>query len=127
VSTSHTIVALLLMAQASIVAGALEQDARLSRQPTISPPQCKAPRPYHNDYWHARSLAFAVVLKSTKRARAADELARKHHFAIHETIRASGSYGAILTVRWLEPTQVAALRCEDAVDYIEFVQPIESH
>jgi hypothetical protein len=127
VSTLQAIVAVLSLAQTSIVAGALEQDPRLARQPTLSPPECKAPRSYHLEYWHVRSLAFVVVLKSATvfPAGVARELARKHRFAIHGVIVPSGSNGALLTVRWLEPTQVAALRCEDAVDYIEFVQPVE--
>ena len=48
-------------------------------------------------------------------------LAVKHHFRIDGVPELGGSH-VVFSVRWLDPAQVAALRCELSIKFIEFNQ-----
>jgi hypothetical protein len=98
-----------------------QKDARLLQRPAVVAPACDF---YPKNYWgwNADVVGFSISLEEglEDSAREAGQLARKYGFA-YELRGSSGSH--YLAVAWLEPEQVAALRCEDSVRGIGFLLP----
>jgi hypothetical protein len=69
-------------------------------------------------------VAFGIILVNglADSAGEADRLARKHKFSIDHRYEVRGEYS--LGVAWLEPEQVAALRCERSVSGIDFISEV---
>ena len=108
------------MAVMSAALGA-EPDERLSRPPVVWATACDRPAVYHSENWNPRALAFLIMYDdSTADAQSLTErLARRLGFVVLD----SGPTG--FSARWLEPRQVAALRCISEVKLIEFVLPVQ--
>jgi hypothetical protein len=97
------------------------KDPRLLQRPVVTKPACDFyPRNYWG--WGPDVLGFAISLEEGLRDNSgeAERLARKHGFAYEFRGRKGRHY---LAVAWLEPEQVAALRCEDSVLGIGFLLP----
>jgi hypothetical protein len=104
------------------VPGQPMQHPGLAHRPEVAMPACSAPKPFHVEHWTAASNRFLVSLASTigrdDAGREASRLAELHNFEIDGSGNLSGGAYAF-SVRWLEPAQVAALRCESAVAEID--------
>jgi hypothetical protein len=101
----------------------LKQDPRLSQRPVVAAPACRAPKPYHAERWTVTSNRFFVSLVATLDREAADREARRladgHKFEFDGSPALQERGGYSFTVSWLEPAQVAALRCESTVVAID--------
>lgn len=119
----------LLICQASIALPATPKEhPGLSQRPVVTVPACSAPRPYHVDRWTPKSNRFYISLASKSRIEDADReagrLAKQHNFEIDGSgLRSGGGY--FFVVSWLEPAQVAALRCEDAIEEIDIGEEVQ--
>jgi hypothetical protein len=103
--------------------GTRDIDPRLAQRPTVAIPACNEPKPYHQN-WVPGAVGFHIELR-TARAEGeleAKRLALKHKFDI--TNRYASGNGYAIAVPWLDPEQVAALRCEQSVNSIEFILPL---
>lgn len=97
------------------------RDPRLLQEPAVVAPACDwFPKAYSG--WSPEVVGFIISLESGLKdgPREAEQLARKHGFE-YELKGRKGNY--YLAVPWLEPGQVAALRCEDSVFAIGFRIP----
>jgi len=103
----------------SVLADVPKKDPRLAKRPAVLAPICGSPSPYLIENWNSDALEFFVVLKEGIPASTAHVLAAKHHFEIDGIPNDLGPR-ATFAVLWLEPIQVAALRCESSVKHIEF-------
>lgn len=98
------------------------KDVRLSERPAIHRPECGNPRPYHTDRWWPDANRFSIALSPARDIAEADaqRLSRKYSIDLEGvSLHADGRYHA--ATAWLEPAQVAALRCEESVYEIGFV------
>ena len=98
------------------------KDPRLLQEPVVATPDCDFyPRNYWG--WSMDAVGFSIYLEEglMDSSREAEQLARKHGFAYQ--LRGRKKERPYLAVAWLEPEQVAALRCEDAVLAIGFLLP----
>jgi hypothetical protein len=97
------------------------KDPRLLQRPVVAKPACDF---YPKNYWGwgPDVLGFGISLEEgvMDSSGEAERLARKHGFAYELKGRKGRHY---LAVAWLEPEQVAALRCEDSVLGIGFLTP----
>lgn len=96
------------------------KDSRLSMMPAVAIPACDYfPKPYSG--WTPDVVEFSIILEDgvTDSAREGERLARKHGFAFELKGERGRQY---LGVAWLEPEQVAALRCEDSVRGVGFAR-----
>jgi hypothetical protein len=99
-------------------------DARLQQRPVVARPACEQPKPYDLENWAPNvELVFAFTF-SAERESVDDEaqrLAAKHGFELESvSINKDGQYTAMAV--WLEPEQVAALRCERSVVAVGFLR-----
>jgi hypothetical protein len=96
-------------------------DPRLGQRPAVAKPACTEPKPYRVEGWNPDVVGFRVGL-TTARADGeleAKRLASKYKFEIYNNY--GSAEGFALSVVWLDPEQVAALRCEKSVDSIGFI------
>lgn len=92
-----------------------ETDPRLLQRPTVVKPACIDPRPYRLDSWASGVPDFVISLRPglADSAREAERLAQKYKFSFIATDLQPQAYQ--IGVAWLEPEQVAAIRCETSV------------
>jgi hypothetical protein len=97
-----------------------EKDSRLPQRPPVVKPKCSDPRPYSVEFWGENVIGFSISLRPglADRAAEAERLARKYEFKMVATD--AQKLGYILSVEWLEPEKIAALRCEPAVQEVGF-------
>src|SRR5262245_2093628 len=112
------VVTLVSLPLGSAVADLPGPDPRLATVPVVALPKCGSPNPYLVENWTADVLGFVIVLREGIPASTAQLLAVKHKFEIERLDRSTRRFA--MTVGWLNPEQVAALRCEMSVKYIEF-------
>jgi len=120
----------LLACQAGAAAPAkLEQHPGLSQRPAVAVPACRAPRPYLVEHWTATANRFYVSLARNmaweEAGREARQLAARHGFQIDGSVAIRSGGGYFFAVSWLEPRQVAALRCERTVDEIDVLEEVQ--
>jgi hypothetical protein len=119
-----------LLAGLAFVATSAEpkRDPRMLERPVVTKPPCSNPKPYRIESWDQTMHNFRVVLAVPfdDVVLEAKRLSEKHKFEDGgiATI-ADGKYE--LWVDWLEPEQVAALRCESSVVEIGFVRLLAVH
>src|SRR5258705_1922510 len=91
---------------ASVALG-LEPDVRLLQPVVVWEPDCEQPAAYYSEDWNPRALAFYVIYRdgTVNAPQLTKQLAQRHGFVVLE----AGASG--FTARWLEPRQVARLRC----------------
>jgi hypothetical protein len=94
-------------------------DPRLAQAPTIYPPKCGDPAPFHP--WTPDARAYYVEYKWR-----IPLFGHLRTMYLSRTIRFDvlGSSSKTFTALWLEPTQVAKLRCISNVDYVAFVREV---
>lgn len=124
------LVGALLVGQVSAaVPPVVKQHPGLSQPPVVAMPACSAPKPYHAERWTATSNRFYVLLAPTigrdDAYREARRLAERHKFEVDGSSALENRGGYFFAVSWLEPAQVAALRCESAVDAIDVVEEVQ--
>jgi hypothetical protein len=112
--------AIAAIAAASAALGS-EPDARLNRPLAVRTPDCEKPAVFHSEEWNSHALAFSITYDdgTVDAPKLTRQLAGRLGFVVWE----SGPSG--FSARWLEPRQVAALRCIPQVKSIDFVLPIE--
>ena len=122
---------LLAALTAMVKSVAAEQDPRLLQRPAVAAPQCSNPTEYRIDSWTPDASDFVISLRpvvadtapeAERLAREADRLAQKHKFTFNVTDFQTQAY--FLGVAWLEPEQVAAIRCEPSVLYVGFKRTV---
>ena len=89
----------------------------LSQPPEVATPDCSSPAP--QVAWTSGAQAFYVEYKSwvpANRPRTA-QLAEAIGFEV------LGASDGSFTVQWLQPVQVAQIRCENDIDYVAYVIP----
>jgi hypothetical protein len=103
---------------------AAEQDPRLLQRPTVAAPLCSNPTEYRIDSWTPDASDFVISLRPVvaDTAPEAERLAQKHNFKFNVTDLQTQAY--FLGVAWLEPEQVAAIRCEPSVLYVGFKRTV---
>jgi hypothetical protein len=76
---------------------------------------------YHSEDWNPRALWFSISYRdgTVNAQQLTQQLAQRHGFVVLD----SGPSG--FSARWLEPRQVARLRCVREVKAIDFVLPVE--
>ncbi len=97
------------------------KDSRLLQRPAVATPACDYyPKNYSG--WSPDVVGFSIALEEglLDGSREAERLAQKYGFAYQLKGKRGRHY---LAVTWLEPEQVAALRCEDSVLGIGFRTP----
>jgi hypothetical protein len=124
------LVGVLLVGQVSAaVPPEVKQRPGLSQRPVVAMPACSAPKPYHAERWTATSNRFYILLASMigreDSYREARRLAERHKFEIDGGLGLETRGGYFFAVSWLEPAQVAALRCETSVDAIDVVEEVQ--
>jgi hypothetical protein len=104
---------------------ALEKGAGFTRPPIVAKPLCSDPKPYYVDGWGPDVVGFNITLaKDLVNADfEADRLAHKYKFTIHSGGQFKGEYA--FQVPWLEPEQIAALRCEISVNTIGLLAEVK--
>jgi hypothetical protein len=104
---------------ASVALG-LEPDVRLLQPVVVWAPDCEQPAAYYSEDWSPRALGFYVIYRdgTVNAPQLTKQLAQRHGFVVLE----AGTSG--FTARWLEPRQVALLRCVREVKAIDFVLPV---
>jgi hypothetical protein len=101
-----------------------EIDPRVEQRPAVVKPACNEPKPYYIEHWTPEVVGFRIGL-AADRAHGeleAARLASKYKIDVSDSL-SSGSVYAIF-VAWLDPEQVAGLRCEQLVNSIEFIMPL---
>jgi hypothetical protein len=115
---------------AGMAASADGQKSKLSQRPSVANPKCSDPKPYDIESWKPGVNKFQISFAVVRDDETADDLPA----AFRETKRLSEKYkfedmgplpdfklhNYITWVDWLEPEQVAALRCEESVVKIVF-------
>lgn len=99
----------------------IKKDMRLSQRPAIYPPECTTPKPYHINHWWPDANRFSIALSPARDIAAADALRLSEKYKVEfegASLHTDGHYH--VSVAWLEPDQVAALRCEESVYEIGF-------
>jgi hypothetical protein len=110
---------------------AAEQDPRLLQRPTVAKPLCSNPTEYRIDSWTPEAPDFVISLRpaivdsareAERLTQEAERLAQKYRFKFIVTDFQTQAY--FLGVAWLEPEQVAAIRCESSVLYVGFKRTV---
>jgi hypothetical protein len=111
-------------------AAEFKKDPRLSQRPLVADPTCSNPKPYHIEHWGPSVSYFRFSLAPTVNPltsdgeyfeREARRLAAKYKFEVDDvSLNNDGLYH--VGVLWLEPEQVAALRCDMSVSEIGFAR-----
>jgi hypothetical protein len=120
--TAQLTLCVLLLGVADICASDddVRKDPRMSQRPFVATPACSNPKPYRIDKWSPESWYFSIRLDSgpAYNFSEAERLGQKYKFKFN--LGRGNSEEVNVDVVWLEPEQVAALRCESTVRSIEF-------
>lgn len=119
---------LLVSVAGESVSAEVTKEPRLSQRPTVATPPCSEPKPYYVEHWTATSNMFYISLTPTIGREDADSearrLAERHRFQIDGSTSLESGGGYFFAVEWLEPEQVAALRCESSVRNIDVTEEV---
>jgi hypothetical protein len=109
-----------------------QKDSRLSQRPAVATPACKNPKPYSS--WTPGAASFLILFavaagdsvtardRFLEAARETKRLSEKYKIEDHGPISFSSEPDLyVMGAEWLEPEQVAALRCESSVVRISFL------
>ena len=98
-----------------------EADPRLQLQPVVWKPDCERPAAFESGDWNYRALGFSIsyVDGTANAPQLTKDLAQHFGFAV------TGGDAFGFFARWLEPRQIAELRCVREVKSVMYVLPVE--